>query len=84
VPVYLRKRVLRHRRTDVETEITTEDTMSVYADPMFVEAEVAWRRESMAKAALPKTPRSRTHHRHLRFLNRRATVAAHGHAPRTA
>jgi hypothetical protein len=55
--------------------------MSITADPLFVAAEVAWRRESLT-AGLPRTDRRRDRH------TRRATSAAvrlsHRHAARPA
>jgi hypothetical protein len=60
--------------------------MSIYADPRFVEAEVAWRQESLSRANKNGHPRhERVHHRHLRFLNRRPVVEHHqGHAASAA
>lgn len=63
--------------------------MSIYADPRFVEAEVAWRQESLGGANRGGKPRrERVHHRHLRFLNRRPVVEHHqahaARAPRAA
>jgi hypothetical protein len=36
--------------------------MSISADPIFVQAEVAYRRESLAAAGLPSVGRSSRHH----------------------
>jgi hypothetical protein len=60
--------------------------MSFYSDPLFVEAEIAWRQESLGGANRGgKLRRERVHHRHLRFLNRRPVVDHHqGHAATAA
>jgi hypothetical protein len=58
--------------------------MSFHSDPLFLAAEVAWHQERVAKANEGRSARRGTHHRHLRFLNRRPVLAVSGPAPRAA
>jgi hypothetical protein len=57
--------------------------MSISADPIFVQAEVAYRREALAAAGLPSVGRSSRHHAGLVRLALRGVRQGHRHGRRT-